>query len=711
MIPRLAAAGLAVLAASALVAGCARKAGARGEGEAASGATPAPDLFLITIDTLRADALGFAGNRRVATPNLDRIASEGLVFERAHASNVVTLPSHANILTGLYPYQHGVRENSGFRLDPKVLTLATALAANGYATGAFVGAFPLDSRFGLDRGFETYDDRYPPGGSPDDFEMRERPGVEVVAAALKWYRGAAGRPRFVWMHLYEPHAPYRPPSPFAETYARNPYLGEVAAADTALKPVFEAAREAGPGRAVVVVTADHGEALGDHGEATHGLFAYEATLKVPLVVWAPGRVPPGKTPQPARHVDILPTLLELAGTPIPSGLPGRSLLPSPPGRGAGGEGVASADTVIYFESLSASLNRGWAPLTGVLQGSLKFIDLPLPELYDLSADPGEKSNLYAQRQEDARRLKRLLPEEASKVGARTAADSEEARRLLSLGYLSGGAGRKAVYGPEDDPKRLVHLDAKIHRVVAHFGRGETAKASALATEIVRERPSMSAGYELLAFLLHSQGRAGEAARVLTEAIRRDLASEAMRVRLALIFSESGRPADALRVLAPLSASADPDTRNAFGIALADAGRGDEAVAVFDGILRSDPDNALAHQNKGIALLKRGETVAAIASLDRGLAISSDLPRAWNAKGVAQAQSGDPAGAIASWRRAAQLDPRQYDALFNIGLVAARQGNSGVARDALRRFVETAPAALYDRDIQQARRILREIGGA
>lgn len=704
---RLAAAGLALLVASALVAGCARKAGARGEREAASGATPAPDLFLITIDTLRADALGFAGNRRVATPNLDRIASEGLVFERAHASNVVTLPSHANILTGLYPYQHGVRENSGFRLDPKVLTLAAALAAKGYATGAFVGAFPLDSRFGLDRGFETYDDRYPPGGSPDDFEMRERPGVEVVAAALKWYRGAAGRPRFLWVHLYEPHAPYRPPSPFAETYARNPYLGEVAAADTALKPVFEAARGAGKGGAVLVVTADHGEALGDHGEATHGLFAYEATLKVPLLLWAPGRVAPGRTDRSARHVDILPTLLEAAGVPIPADLPGRSLLS--PGEGPG-DGSASP-TFTYFESLSSTLNRGWAPLTGILDGRLKFVDLPIPELYDLAADPLERKNLFAEQTDEARRLKRLLPEEATRVKARSAADSEEARRLLALGYLSGGAARKAVYGPEDDPKRLVGLDGKIHRVVELFQRGQAARASALAAEIVRKRPSMAAGYELLSFLLHFQGRAAEAAGVLSEAIRRDLASEAMRVRLALIFSESGRPADALRVLAPLSASADPDTRNAFGIALADAGRGDEAVAIFDGILRSDPDNALAHQNKGIALLKRGETVAAIASLDRGLAISSDLPRAWNAKGVAQAQSGDPAGAIASWQRAAQLDPRQYDALFNIGLVAARQGNSGVARDALRRFVETAPAALYDRDIQQARRILREIGGA
>src|SRR6266571_3613476 len=199
----------------------------------------ANDIILVTIDTVRADSVGFAGNTKVKTPFLDRLASEGIVFANAHAHNVVTLPSHVNILTGLYPYQHGVRDNTGFRVDPGTPTLATWLKGRGYATGAFVGAFPLDSRFGLTRGFDTYDDRYPKGKTALDFEMPERPAAEVVAAAQKWYAENAGRPRFLWVHLYDCHAPYRPPRPFDERYRDDPYLGEVAAVDAALKPLLD----------------------------------------------------------------------------------------------------------------------------------------------------------------------------------------------------------------------------------------------------------------------------------------------------------------------------------------------------------------------------------------------------------------------------------------------------------------------------------------
>jgi arylsulfatase A-like enzyme/Flp pilus assembly protein TadD len=656
------------------------------------------DILLVTIDTLRADAVGFGGNREVGTPHLDRLALEGLVFDRAHASNVVTLPSHTNILTGLYPHQHGVRDNSGFRLDPRFPTLATILKERGYTTGAFVGAFPLDSRFGLDRGFDVYDDRYPPGSSAYDFEMRERPATEVVPAARAWWESARGKKRFLWVHLYDPHAPYRPPPPFAQQYAGRPYLGEIASTDDALAPLLDLLRSEEAGRALVVVTGDHGEALGDHGELTHGLFAYQATLRVPLLLWCPGRITPGRTKRSARHVDILPTVLSLAGMPPPSGLPGHSLLSSSP------------DEPAYFESLSTSLNRGWAPLTGVLEGPFKYIDLPIPELYDLESDPAEKENLFGKRRDVARGLKKRLPVEGP-AARQSPVAGEEARRLLALGYLSGQASPRTSYSEEDDPKRLVGLDVKIHRVVDLYQSGDVSGALALSREILRERPTMSAGYEFLAFLLQHTGRDLEAARILREALRRGLGSEATRVRLALILSESGQPAEALEALRPVSGSDDPDTQNAVGIALSDAGRTEEALRAFARVLSRDPSNAIALQNSGIALLKRGDAAGALLRLDRALGIEDNLPRTWNAKGVAQSELGDTAAAIASWRRAAELDPRQYDALFNIGIVAGRRGEIGTARDALRRFLATAPPALYGRDLEQARRLLAQMGGA
>lgn len=670
---------------------------AKEEGEGAKGSVR--DVVLITIDTLRADALGFSGNRKVQTPNLDRLAGEGLVFDSAHASNVVTLSSHTNILTGLYPYQHGVHENSGFRLDAKFPTMATILSGGGFATGAFVGAFPLDARYGLNRGFDVYDDRYPPGVTAYDFEMPERPGTEVVGLALDWYRKNEGRKRFLWVHVYDPHAPYRPPSPFRERYADDLYLGEVAATDAALGPLIESIEsqeKGGVSPTLVIVTGDHGEARGDHGELTHGLFAYESTLKIPLVVWCPGRVRPGRTAQPARHIDILPTVLELTGQPPPEKLPGRSLLHLTTGEPA------------YFESLSASLNRGWAPLTGVIAEGLKYVDLPIPELYDLKADPQEKKNLFRDRPDAVRRLKALLPA-ASASSPR--ATSEESHRLLALGYLSGSSAHRGPYTEADDPKNLVSLDAKIHRAIDLYQRAQLPAAKTLALEIVRERPSMSIGYDFLSFLLQQEGRDAEAANVLQTAVRKNLASEEMRAKLALILCEAGRPSEALEVLKPFAQSDDPDTQNTIGIALSDLGRTTEALAVFEAVARKYPTNALAYQNMGIALLKGRDAAGALDRLNRALAINEKLPRALNARGVAQVRLGDPSGAIASWSRAAELEPRQYDALFNLAVVAAQQGLKEISRDALRRFIATAPPALYAKDLQQARRMLKEMGGA
>ena len=644
------------------------------------------DVVLVTIDTLRFDATGFAGNRKAETPHLDRLAAQGVVFESAHASSVVTLPSHATILTGLYPPDHGVRDNTGFRLDASIPTIATIARERGWATGAFVAAFPLDSRYGLDRGFEVYDDGYAPSGTPGEFSMPERAGPEVVSAALAWWRAREGRPRLLWVHLYEPHAPYRPAPPFAEKFRADPYLGEVSAADAALAPLFDALDQE-PGRTLAVVTSDHGESLGEHGEATHGLFAYEATLRVPLVLWAPRTVPPRREKTPARHVDLLPTILEGAGLPIPAGLPGRSLATPSAGEAAPG----------YFEAMSASFNRGWAPLTGVVEGGWKLVHLPLPELYDLATDSDEATNLFESRRDVARRLQAHLPKPKA-AGSPSVAGGEEARRLLSLGYLSASGRSAPAWTPENDPKNLVGLDAKIHRAIALYQEGRAGEAAAMARSVVRERPGMPVGYELLSFLLDETGRRAEAVETLTSARKLGVASEPMQVRLALMLSESGRASEALAVLTPLSGSEDPDTRNAIGIALADAGRLEEALGVFAAIVARDRTEAVARQNAGIAFLKGGRVKEALASLDAALAINDKLPLAWNARGVAQAKLGDLREAARAWERAATLDPRQFDALFNLGMTAGR-------RDALERFVETAPPARYRAEIASARKLL------
>ena len=636
---------------------------------------PTQDIILITIDTLRADSVGYAGNARVKTPFLDSLAARGIVFSNAHAHNVVTLPSHVNILTGLYPWQHGVRDNAGFVLDPKFPTLASMLHDKGYATGAFVGAFPLDARFGLNHGFDVYDDNYGKGAASTDFIIQERPASAVLDAATKWWSANNGRKRFLWVHLYDAHAPYRPPPRFTNP---DPYLGEIESVDDALST--QLAPLIG-NDTLVVVTGDHGEARGDHGELTHGLFAYESTLKVPLLVAGGGiahRIEPGYV----RHIDIAPTILSRAGAEASHDMRGASLL----------DAIGNRDS--YFEALSASLNRGWAPLTGVIHNEDKYIELPIAELYDL---PDEQHNLRDERRRDVDAARQLL---ASMHGGvvRKEVSSEEAAQLRSLGYVAGNANAKASYGPADDPKSLIAVDTKMHDVIDAYEHGDLPRAVALAREVVRMQPDMPAGIELLAFTLQQSERVGEAI-----ALYRRLKSDESKVQLALLLSETGKSAEAAQLLAPLTNNID--ALNAYGVTLADQGKFDDAARVFDRILQSDPNNAPALQNLGITALRRDDVAAAKQDLDRALALNPRLPLALNTRGVVFARENDFPHAVEMWNRAVQVDPRQYDALFNIGLVEGRAGHKEAARDALQRFVKSAPPARYADDIRAARQAL------
>ena len=382
--------------------------------------------LLITIDTLRADALGFAGNNKAETPTLDRLAAGGRVFDFAHAHAVTTLSSHASILTGLYPYQHGARHNGGFVLDEGFPTLATQLRDAGFATAGIVGAFPLEERFGLGRGFDLYDDDFGVGQPGDVFSYSERPGDVVVERALEWWRSREGQRRFLWLHLFEPHAPYAAPEPFGSRFAENPYLGEVATVDAYLSSLLTGFLDGEEEPTLIVFTSDHGESLGEHGEETHGLFAYEATLKVPLVLWGWG-VEPGVDSRSARHVDLLPTVLEALGVPSSGDLPGRSLLAP----------AAGHPETSFFEALSGHLDYGWAPLRGVLEGRRKYVDLPLPELYDLHSDPVENDNLFPQERGAANALAQRLPSESTWPPDAAEISDDERARLASLGYLGG----------------------------------------------------------------------------------------------------------------------------------------------------------------------------------------------------------------------------------------------------------------------------------
>ena len=577
------------------------------------------NMLLVTIDTLRADALGSYGGP-AATPNLDRLAAAGVRFEFAHAHAVVTLPSHASILTGVYPFEHGIHDNAGYRLPDDSLTLAAMLRAEGFATAAFVAAFPLDSRFGLDNGFDVYDDRFGHAEGPSDFTIAERPAETVVAAASAWIELQSDR-WFAWVHLFDPHAPYRPPPPFDARYARSPYHGEVAYTDHALAPLLETARESGGRPTLVVVTADHGEALGEHGERTHGLFAYEATLRVPLIVAQVG----GKSGRgsgteglvsddPARHVDIVPSALDALALPAPPALPGRSLLDPAP---------AATEPLSYFEALSASLNRGWAPLRGVLAGRDKYVDLPLPELYDLQADPAESNNSLADRAGRARALETLLADlpVADPLERRIAETAEVVARLRSLGYVGGAAPARDRYSADDDPKRLAHFEDAIHRGVDLYQRGRPREAIEVYREVIAERPDLELAHRHLAFLHWSLGEVAEAVETLTRARDAGIASPAVAGQLGIYLAESGAADEAVPLLEALVAEDRPDLDplNALGIAYARRGDAERALETFERVLALDSDSAMvlvALFNLATELVNAGDLAAARPYLER-----------------------------------------------------------------------------------------------
>ncbi len=665
------------------------------------------DVLLITVDTLRADALGAYGNRESQTPWMDRLVAHGVRFDNAHAHGVVTLPTHASILTGLLPQQHGVRDNSGFRLREDLPTLATLLREQGYRTGAFVSAFPLDSRFGLDRGFEVYEDRLGSNAGRALLTELERSGVETVALAREWIASKPGEPWFCWVHLYEPHFPYGPPDSTGAGTVETLYLSDVAAADAALQPLLEPLLEDQGADVLIVLTSDHGESLGEHGEATHGIFAYQSTLRVPLILHQPSLLAPRVLTDPVAQVDLLPTILEALAIPAPSGLAGTSLLRLAQGDGA----VASAP--VYFEALSGQLNRGWAPLYGVLDGSLKFIDLPVPELYDLAVDPGETANLAAERPRQVAELRRTLGElRATDEGAlREIEDAETLRRLESLGYLTGAAEPRSVYTEADDPKNLIELDQAMRDVGSLHAQGDLDAAVAAAREITQRRPGMRLALLQLAQLERQAGNLPAAIEALEEAYRLLPSDPTTLAQWGAALTQADRAAATVAITESLSDGESPDVDVLLVRALAQARTGDPlgATRTLDLATQIDPGNPLVEVHRGTLSLLSGDRAAARTAFTRALELDPETVAALTALGILELEDGRSAQGVDLWRQAVTLDPQQLPRLLAYASYLWNQGNHAAARPLMKLFLEEAPPEAYPQEISRLRQLLDVAG--
>ena len=580
-------------------------------------AAPSPAIrhvLFITIDTLRADHVGAYGYAAAHTPALDRVAREGVTFDRAYATAPITLTSHASLMTGRYPPGHGARHN-GMRLDLKTPTLAERFTAAGYTTAAFVAAFPLDRRFGLIKGFHTYGDTMP--RDANGRVTNERPGRLVVDDALAWLGAHRQEKLFLWVHLFEPHAPYGSPGGQRSTIAR--YDDDVAEADAQVTRLLDGLGDL-RAATLVVVAGDHGEAFGEHGEISHSIFTYDTTLRVPLIVSGPGLAAGTRVADPVSLADVAPTVASLAGLG-PFDADGIVILPPeevlPPkggshgsGAGAGGEPGTRA---LYAESFAPLLDFGWSPLRTVRSGGWKFIAAPSPELYDLSGDPGETRNLAKEQPARVEQFLRQVnavspatlasPAGGSDLAAASSAkaDRETLARLQALGYASG---RPGTTGERPDPKDRRDIAAQFARVASGELRG----------------PALE--------------------RALRDILRADPANPQANVRLGYVLFESGRCAAAIpRFTAAITAHL-PGADAHLGRAACEAAGKNVAAAerTLADAQRVDPDNPVVSANLGLLLSDGGRPAAGIPHLQRALSLDPDLHQARFGLAIAYART-------------------------------------------------------------------------
>jgi arylsulfatase A-like enzyme len=559
-----------------------------------------PTILLVSIDTLRADRLGAYGRANAGTPVIDRLAAEGVRFDRAQATAPVTLPSHASMLTGRSLPAHGVYDNGAYALPDEIPTLAESLASAGFKTGAFVSSPVLSRRFGLARGFTEYDDRMQHTQKLVQWDARS--GADTVSKALAWFALQGPVPAFAWVHLFEPHRPYAPPEPFASQHRGDPYQGEVAAADAAVGQLLEGVRALGRARnLLVVLVADHGEGLGDHGEATHALFLYETTMRVPLVIWGPDLgVVAGKVVQGAVSVaDLAPTLIEFAGAkPLPA-LDALSLAAV-----ARGTAEASSERGVFAEAHTPAIAYGWSGLRAMVRGNEKLIEAPTTRLFDLASDPGELTNLAPERPDAVRdgkgaldglmrRALAIAPAPGAATGAVSADDREALRGLGYAAGFSAGDSRTLVDATRVDPHDRVQFLDRFDRAVTLTQKGEARESASILTELAAADPGNRAVQFELGQALILAGDEAEARALFERFVVSFPESSLGWFRLGQLLDHGGDPAGAERAWRR-AAEVDPqqvDALKALAALLAEKGRTAEAIETAEEAQRRAPDDA------------------------------------------------------------------------------------------------------------------------
>jgi arylsulfatase A-like enzyme/Flp pilus assembly protein TadD len=653
------------------------------------------NVLLVSIDTLRADRLSSYGFPRPTTPHIDAVAREGVLFKNAYSPVPVTLPAHCSMLTGTLPPFHGVRDNLHKRLPDSSLTLAEILKPKGFATAAVVSSFVLDRRFNLSQGFDTYDDRFHAVHKIGD--ISERKGDETTRLATQWLAAHGSEPFFLFIHYYDPHDDYEPPEPFASRWADDAYSGEVAFADHCVGQVLDKLKQLRVyDSTLIVITGDHGEMLGEHGELNHGFFIYESALRVPLVIRVPRATAPSRqVDAPVSLIDIVPTVAALVGAPAPKRTQGVDLSPWL----LGGR-VEGAGRPLFAETVTPTRYYGASSLLGVIVEGWKYIETTRPELYDLRRDPGETANLFPAEPARAESLGRVLKAvltaaQKTAAGAEAAGLDEEARRRLeSLGYLNrGGTGSEVVFDrSKEDPKDLIGFFRSDRRLSQLVEEKRYAEARVLCNQMLRQRPGFADCHLQMSRIAATEGDLTTAFTAASKAVELSPGSQPARLQLASLLQGRGDLDGAIaQYQKALDGQPDsPEARTRLGLALARKGRLAEAVESYRRALALAPDSAEAHAYLGSALASQGKLDEAIVHFEQALRAKPDHAELHDWLGVALREKGKPEEALVHFQEAVRLAPGLAIAHFNLGRALKQQGKLDEAVRHYRRAIAIDP---------------------
>ncbi len=669
------------------------------------------NIVIFTIDTLRADHLECYGYGKVKTPRINRLAAEGTLFREVISSTPLTLPAHSSLFTGTYPLFHGVRDNGGFYLDPKHVTLAEVLKARGYQTGAFVGAFVLDSRWGLDQGFDHYFDNFDlTKYKKISLDAVQRRGDEVLAEARSWIGRHSGDKFFAWIHLYDPHTPYEPPEPFLTQYKGGPYSlydGEIAYVDELIGGFLDFLESENlTGRTLIVFTSDHGESLGEHKESAHGFFVYDAAVRIPLIIRLPGVSGTGgrEVLEQSRTIDLMPTVLGLAGADVPPAVQGKSLVPFLSGR----EGESEA---AYSETFFPRFHYGWSELKSLRQGRFKFIDAPRPELYDVSADPGEVQNLIDANASTAFRMKAELE---GLLGRYSAPDDELAGpqnidhdslvKLQALGYIGAFHSSSVQKLARDlaDPKDKIELynEVKLAQFLTSEEKYEPAEKKIRA--VLEKDPSILEARYVAGNICYRQKRYEEAAREYRSALEVDPDYYEAIFGLAMVYKESGQTDDSIIGFRRCLELDPKDTKPYFHLTDIYQERGDieGALRCVRTALDLDPESVFFRNRLGAIYLEMKRYDEAEKEIRAALEVerSQPLQNAHFNLALIHEARGEFQAAVEEYRREQETAPYNFKPDFNLGLLYLNWRRFDAAekefRSGLKKNGDFAPAYVF-----------------